>query len=426
MRILCTGISHKTADVALRERLALGPSAIHSALEDFRQRWPEAEILAISTCNRTEAYAARPVHGHPREDELRNWFCGLGGLAEAEAAETIYTLTDAAAARHLFTVASGLDSLVPGEAQIVAQLKAAYAAAVEQQTARTVLNELMQGALHAAKHVRRETDIGAGKVSVASVAIDCVVRKLAALTGKCVLNIGAGKMNELMLDRLKELGVGRILVANRSAARARQLASKCGGKAVPFGSIGKQLARADVVVTSTASETTILTQKMITRSQRTRGARPLLIVDIAVPRDVESSAGQIPNVFLYNIDDLESVVRRTIRTRRGQKSAAGKIIDEHVDEFLSNLNVRQVAPTIDALYAYMRGIADEELSAARNKLAAHEDVEADAEALQRALHRTIRRIMHPAARALRNAAGTDAARAHIAAIRKLFELDKSS
>ncbi|MHC4982603.1 MAG: glutamyl-tRNA reductase [Planctomycetota bacterium] len=426
MRILCTGLSHKTADVALREKFALDSGALHAVLEDFRRRWPEAEGFAISTCNRTEAYTARPVHGHPREDELRKWFCEFGRLSPAGAAEAIYTFVDAEAARHLFSVAAGLDSLVPGEAQIVSQLKDAYAAAVEKQVARAVLNELVQSALHVAKHVRRETDIGAGKVSVASVAVDCVVGKLGALAGKCVLNVGAGKMNELMLDRLKELGVESILVANRSASHARRLASRCGGRVAAFDSLERHIEQADVVVTSTASEAPILTRNTVAAAQRKRGGAPLLIIDIAVPRDVESSAGEVQNVFLYNIDDLESVVRSTIRTRRDQQSAAEKIIDGHVAEFLNNLNVRQVAPTIDALYSYMRKIADEELSSARNKLALHEDVKEDSEILRRALHRTIRRIMHPAAEALRQAAGTDAARAHIAAIRKLFELDEPS
>ena len=426
MRVLCTGISHKTADVATRERFALDRASVRSALDDFRRLWPEAEALAVSTCNRTEAYVARPLHGHPREQELRDWFRALGGPARAEAAETIYTFVDAEAARHMFTVASGLDSLVPGEPQIVAQLKEAYGAAVEKQTARAVLNELVQTALHAAKHVRRETRIGAGKVSVASVAVDCVVGRLGALAGKCVLSIGAGKMNELMLRRLRQLGASRVLVANRTAGRARQLAAGCGGEVVPFRSLKESLALADVVVTSTASDSPILTRRMIAAARKSRSRKPLLIMDIAVPRDVEAAAGELKNVFLYNIDDLESVVRSTIRTRRGQGRRADRIINEHVKEFMEALNVRQVAPTIDALYTYMRKIADEELASARNKLTGHADAGEDTEILQRALHRTIRRIMHPAARALRDAAGTDAARAHIAAVQRLFRLDKKS
>jgi glutamyl-tRNA reductase len=425
MRILCTGISHKTADLDLREKFALDSSGLPAMLEDFRKRWPEGEVLLISTCNRTEAYVARPVHAHPRENELREWFCEIGGHAAAPD-EAVFTLNDAAAAKHLFEVASGMDSLVPGEAQIVAQIKDAYATAVKKHTARAVLNELVQSALHAAKHVRHETEIGAGKVSVASVAIDCVVGKLGTLAGKCVLNIGAGKMNRLMLDRLRELGAATLLIANRSRRGALALAAGCGGKAVAFSSRGKHLARADVVVTSTASAKPILTTKMIAAARRRRSDRPLLIIDIAVPRDVESGAAGLKKVFLYNIDDLESVVRKTMHMRRSQRSAAGKIISEHVEEFLGNLNIRQVAPTIDALYSYMRRIADQELSSARNKLAAHKDSGEDSDILQRALHRTICRIMHPAARALREAAGTDAARAHVAAVRKLFELDGAS
>lgn len=423
MRILCTGINHKTAPVALRERLAIDPAATGAALADLVERWEDAEFVILSTCNRTEVYAARELHGHPREGELRSWVCSFRGERVEPFEEAIYTLTDASAVRHLLAVASGLDSLIVGEAQISGQVKAAYALAREGGTAGAVMNDLFQTALHVAKHVRSETGLGAGKVSVASVAIDCVMRSPNAPPGKCVLSIGAGKMSQLMLRRLAGLGASRILIANRSAERASELAEQVGGEAVDFASLGEHLVAADVVLASTAADSPIITHRMIDEAQRSRGGRPLLIVDIAVPRDVDPTVGEIDNVSLYNVDDLERVVSAAVNGRHKQRVAAEAIVAGHVAEVLRGLRIRDVAPTIDAMYRYARRIADEELEAAANKLREHDDIEADRRILHRALHRTVRRILHPAVENLRKAATSDAVRAHVASLRKLFELD---
>jgi len=424
MRILCVGMNHKTADVALREKLSFDAGQVRHALGELGDKWAEAEFVVVSTCNRTELYMARPVHGHPREEELREWLAAFHALKLDDIAPALYTLADTEAIRHLFTVAAGLDSLVPGEGQIVAQLKDAYAAGVEARAARTVMNDLFQMALHVAKHIRTETGIGAGKVSVASAAIEFVCQIFESLRGKCVLNVGAGKMNQLMLKQLSELGAGRIVVVNRSPDKAEALARACGGQARPLAELGDSLAQADIVLTSTGSESPIITRKMVQAAQDRRRWRPLLIVDIAVPRDVQADVGELENVFLYNIDDLERIVRSTIQMRHGQRDAAAKIVDRHVEEHSGSFNVRNVAPTIDALYRTMERIAAEELAAARSKLTTHQDADADAEILQRALHRTIRRILHPCAQNLRRSAGSDSAKAYVSSIRHLFDLDK--
>lgn len=424
MRVLCLGISHKTADVGLREKLAFQAARIPAALADLASRWAAAEFVVVSTCNRTEVYTARPVHGHPRQEELLRWLGGFHGVDLAEYADATYALADADAVRHLFAVASGLESLVIGEPQIVAQLKGAYAAAVEAGAARAILNELFQTAFHVAKEVRGRTRISSGKVSVASVAVDAVAESLGSLEGKTVLNVGSGKMNELMLRHLGALGGDTILVANRSAGRAEDLARRCGGRAVALESLGDSLALADVVLTSTAAQTPIITREMIDSAQARRQNRPMLIVDIAVPRDVEPACGEVTGVRLYNIDHLERIVEASLKTRRTQSVAAEAIIAEHLAKVLARLNIKGVARTIDALYRRMQEIADEELADAMNKLAAHDDADADVEILRRALHRTVRRIMHPVASGLRDEAGADSARAHVATIRKLFDLDE--
>jgi glutamyl-tRNA reductase len=424
MRILCLGISHKTADVALRERLALDSPAVEMALRDLSSRWEKAEFVILSTCNRTELYVARPIQGHPRDGELEECLGRLCSVPVSQFQGSLYTLRDGEAAGHLFAVAAGLDSMVPGEDQIVGQMKDAYAAAVKASTARGVMNELFQTAFHAGKHIRSETEIAQGKVSVASVAVDCVGKVFPTLTGKVVLNIGAGKMSEVMLRQIAQFGAEVILVANRSMDAARELAAACGGVAVPLRAVAEHLWAADVVLTCTSSPTPLITRQMVETAQHHRGWRPLLIVDIAVPRDVEEDVRELENVRLYNIDDLQEIVRSTLSSRHGQRGSAQKIIDEHVRELMQALSARGVAPTIDALYRRMKAIADEELSAARRALAAHSDAEDDEKVLQRALHRTIRRILHTAAKNLREEAGSDVVRAHVAAIRKLFQLEE--
>jgi glutamyl-tRNA reductase len=423
MRILCIGTNYKSADVAVREKLAFDPEQRKAAMADLQRRWPEAEFVILSTCNRTELYAARPIHGHPREEELRSWLPEFHALPAADYDPVLYLLADAEATTHLFAVASGLDSLVTGEAQIVAQVKGAYGEAVEAGSAGAIMGELFRGALHVAKHIRTETDIALGKVSVASVAIDFVHQLFETLAGKSVLNIGAGKMNELMLRQLRGMGAERLVVVNRSRPKAETLAGACGGQAGDFTHLADHLAEADVVLTSTASPDPILSVAMVQAAQKRRGFRPLLIMDIAVPRDVEAAAGAVENVFLYNIDDLEKVIQANLATRHYQRGAAHSIITEHVEEVLAALSVRKVGPTIEALYRLADQIAGEELAEARNKLSTHADSKEDMEILQRSLRRAIRRFLNPCTQKLRQAAATSAARAHVAALRELFELD---
>jgi len=423
MRLLCIAATYKTAAVDLRERLTFDRAGRGRALADLARRWPETECVILSTCNRSEVYVARPAHGHPREQELRDWLAEFHGLDEDDLGEAVVTLADDEAARHLLAVAAGLDSMVPGEAQIIRQIKDCYAAAGEAGTAGAVLNVLFQSALRSAKEVRSQTAIGAGKVSVASVAVDCVLGHVESLAGKVVLNVGASKMNELMLRRLAELGPARILVANRSPDRAAALAAACNGQVVPFADIAAHLAEADIVVTSTASESPILTADGVAPVVAGRGDRPLLIVDIAVPRDVAADVGELPGVTLRNIDDLNAVVRETMDLRREQRDAAERLIDRHVEELVDRLDVRHVVPAIKSLYRRMERVAAEELAEAGRKLASHSDADEDLRILRRATRRLIRRMLHPATRALRRRAGSDQAADLAAALRELFALD---
>lgn len=422
MRILCTGLSHKSTGVALREKLVFSAAQASRALGELSRRWPGGEYLILSTCNRTELYIARAVHGHPREQEAAEWLGEFHSLPLESYIGSLYELADQEAVGHFFRVAAGLESMVPGESQIVGQIKQAYELSRQAGVSGPTINELVQTALHVAKHVRSETPLARGKVSVASVAMDCVKGTVGSLRGKTVLNIGAGKMNSLMLRQMVQAGAGRVLVANRSIRKATELAKSVGGQAVALADLAGPLEQADVIVTSTASPRPILKAGMLEISQRHRKHRRLLIVDLAVPRDVEDEARKIRGVKLFNIDQLDKIVQASLGARRGGMASALAVVDEHLAQCTRSLNLRKVAPTIDALYRRMEQIAREELDVAMRKLSTHDDAQADEAILRQVLHRTVRRILHRPAHNLRNCGDSDATRVHVASLEKLFEL----
>jgi glutamyl-tRNA reductase len=421
MRILCVGMNHQTAPLELREKLAFGPEQAARALRELHDRWADAEFLLLSTCNRTELYVARPLHSHPREEELTAWLGEFHTLPAKTYRDALYVNVDGEAIRHMFTVAAGLDSMVPGEGQIVSQVKAALSAAEKAHAAGPQLQSIVTEALHVSKHVRSETGIAAGKVSVASVAVDCIKRVFETLAGKCVLSIGAGKMNEILLRQIRDLQPERIIVTNRSADRAESLAAASGATAALWEQLPQLLEQADVVVTSTASASPVLTAEMV-RAARQGRQDPLLLVDLAVPRDIAAAAAEIENVSLYNVDDLEEIAASALETRRQHLDDARAIVEEHYQRFIDDLNVRAVTPTIEALYRRVDAIIEDELAEATNKLSSHDDMQQDMEILQRSLRRAMRRLCHPAADALRGEAADGTGSAHAEIIRKLFNL----
>ena len=423
MRLLCLGMSHKTASVDTRERLAFDADRQGSALSDLRARWPEGEFAIVATCNRTEIYVARPNHAHPRSEELRGWLAEQSGMHAWELAELTYTLQDAEAIRHLFAVAGGLESMVVGENQIVGQIKAAHARAVEFQAAGPALKDLFQRALHTAKHIRTETDISAGKVSIASVAVDCIRQHPDAVTGGTVLIVGAGKTVELMLETLATLGAGRVLVVNRSPEKARQLADRFDGEAMGLDALGPALSQADIVLCSTGSPDQVISAEMVRGARADRPDDRLVIVDIAVPRDVDPAVREIDGVCLHNIDDLQPVIDRTLSGRLDFDGKIDALLDEHVAEMAGWLELRRVAPTIDALHRQLTALAEAELQQARNKLSSHDDAAEDAEIIRQCLHRTIRQILHPLTDYLKSRANDEDANERVAAVRELFQLD---
>lgn len=422
MRLLVVGVSHKTADVAVRERLAVDAGGTGTALRALADRFGEAELALLSTCNRTELYCARPVHGHPREPELLDAL-GRGAVDPHVYERCAYTLTDAEAIRHLFRVAAGLDSMVLGECQVLGQVRQAYQLAAEAGTVGPQLDALFRAALATAKAVQSRTDIAAGRVSVAGVAIDAAREALGDLAGASVLSVGAGKMNLLMLRRLHELGAARFAILNRTPERAERIAAPAGAEAGSLGELPARLADADVVVCSTGSPEPLVTRAMVEHAMLARPDRPLLLMDIAVPRDVAPAVRGLPGVRLYDLDDLDAVVRSSFRTRASEVSRCDAIVEEQVAAFQAWLSARQVAPTIKALRRRLREIADDELAAAERKFSTHGDAAEDHAILRRAMHRLVQRILHAPTGNLRSEGHTEAARVHAAALRRLFDLD---
>jgi glutamyl-tRNA reductase len=420
MRILCTGLNHTTAPVAIREKLAFSSIATVGALGSLRTAYPQSEFLLLSTCNRTELYVIRPLHEKPYPEDLHRWLAETQSVALEEFESALYTYGDDDAIEHLFCVTAGLDSMVPGEDQIVAQIRTALQLACEQDAAGVDLRELFDKALHIGRIVRTETGIAEGKVSVASVAIDAIGHVFASLTGKTVLSIGAGKMNEIVLQQIRALLPEALLVTNRTAARGRELADACGGLFRPLHELPALLQSADVVMTSTGSRAPIITTEALRQAQAARNDRPLLLIDLAVPRDVEAAAVKIPNIFLYNLDDLEAVVAQTLSNRKAHITAARKIVQNHLKAFSHSAHAAHITPTIEALYQRLESIINIELEQATNKLETHDDAAEDLEIIQRALHRALRKFVHPAANYLRSNARSAAN--HAATLRKLFQL----
>lgn len=418
MRILCLGVNFRSARLAIREKLAFTPASADRALRQLGQAWPRAEFFLLSTCNRTELYTARPLHAHPREEELLHWLGRFHQVDPGEFADAIYSHVEADAVGHLFAVAAGLDSLVPGEPQIVAQVKQAAAAAAEVGPLGSTLRNLIDEALRAAKDVRTRTGIAEGKSSVASVALDVLAETFGDLTGRCLLSIGGGKISEILLGQARALAPQRMIVANRSPDRAQELAQAVEAEPADLSDLPDLLARADVVITSTGSAKPIITRAML----ESGADRPTLLIDLAVPRDIEPAAGELPGITLRNIDDLDAVVTRSLAGRADHLEPARAIIDEHLARFMDNVNVQAVVPTLEALYARMEEIIDAELTEAANKFSTHDDSDEDMDILRRSLRRAMRRLCHPAAENLRRQAAAGHGERSAQILRKLLDL----
>ena len=422
-RLLVLGLNHTTAPLAVRERLSFNPQQQREAIAAFQARFPHAEIVLLSTCNRIELYTARPVHGHPRIEQVIEFLAEFQKIEPAEFSAHLYTHSEVEVVRHLFSVACSLDSMVLGETQILGQVRGAYDTALACKSAGALLHPLFQRAVAVGKQVMRDTALSEGRVSVASVAVDYARRIFETFGDKTVLTIGAGKMATLALTNFRMLRPGRLLVCNRDPAKAQRLAAEFGGTPVAYEGLADHLAAADVVITSTGAMQPIITRKMFEAILPRRRYRTIFLIDIALPRDIEAGVGELDNVYLYNLDDLQQVVAATHQQRAGAVNIARAIIEQQIQEFLAWNRAREMGPLIERLYRRAQEIAQEELSRYLNRAGpVNEQQRAMLEDLTR---RIVNKLLHQPVQTLRD---TDGLRSPVtaSAMEKLFGLEADS
>jgi len=358
------GLSHRTAPVEVRERLAVAPEQLEEELREIVARGHFDEALLISTCNRVELYGVS-MNPTAAAQSARNTLASR--LPNSTSEDVFYSERGVAVVRHAFRVASSLDSLVVGEPQILGQVKEAFDAATNAGTAGTLIGRCFSHAFSTAKRVRNETGIAEGTVSVSSIACELARKIFGNLDGRRTLLLGAGEMGEGAARNLRQTGT-QLHVINRSEARAEALAKSCGGRAIPYERLTTELAEADVVIASTASTKFILTPELMKGVVRSRRHRPLFIIDIAVPRDVDPRIGTMDNVFVYDVDDLQQVAEQNLAVRAREAAQAERIIEEEVESFLKWRRSLELAPTIVALRKQFGDVADEELRRALGRL----------------------------------------------------------
>lgn len=372
MTLIAFGINHKTAPVDIREKVAFAAEKMELALQDCIHNAAVHEAAILSTCNRTELYCGLD------EGDINNlleWFCEYHQLSRKELEPYIYMHTNNDAVLHILRVASGLDSLVLGEPQILGQIKDAYSTANHAGTIGRQLNRLFQHTFSVAKQVRTDTAIGASPVSVAYAAVSLAKRIFANLSEHTVLLIGAGETTELVARHLTEQGVKKIIVANRTVERAQTLASQFDAEAIALSDMPDRLVEADIIIASTASQLPILGKGAVERALKSRKHRPMFMVDIAVPRDIEPEVGSLDDIYLYTVDDLHEVIEEGRHSREEAAKQAEGIIEHQVDHYMGWLRSLEGVDTIRAFREQAEQKRDEQLVLAQKQLAAGKDPE---------------------------------------------------
>lgn len=350
MSVVVVGLNHRTTPVEVLERAAIARDELAGALHDLAKREHLAEVAVLSTCNRIEIYL-RATKFHPALAEVTDFLAAQSGVDADELTDYLYTFHDEAAVTHLFGVAAGIDSMILGEGEILGQVRGAWEEARRRDTVRQSLGALFRHAVEVGKRARTETEIARRAVSVSSAAVWLATERLGSLVGSKVLVLGAGKMGEGMTVALADTGVAEVVVANRNPERGSELAARVGGRPVGLDEAAAALERADLVLTSTGSGEVILTREDVEQAMARRPGRPLLVVDIALPRDVEPAASSVPAVTLLDIDDLKTFVERSMDSRRREVGRVRALITEEVDRHRAEASAREVAPLVAALRA---------------------------------------------------------------------------
>jgi glutamyl-tRNA reductase len=422
MRILVIGCNHRTLPVEQRERLALDSSHCADVLRTFRKTFPECEAVLLSTCNRTELYMARAVHGHPRVEEAVDFLALCCSAFPHEFSESLYEHTDEDAIRHLFRVTSSLDSMVIGESQIVAQVKHALALAEQYQAIGRGLRPLFQRALAVAKEIHSSTGIAAGQVSVASTAVSWLRQELGSFDKKSVLLIGAGQHGTATLQHVLTAGPRQVWLTSRHVNRAQDVArritptDRTAVTVVPFEDRQRYVYDADIIISAASGDEPLLTPQHLQNG----GPRSKVLLDTAVPRSIDPNVATMPGIRLLNIDDLRGPAEAAMQDRSRHIDQCIAIIGQHVQEYLAWQRSRDIGPILEALDDRIDAISVRELERVLPKLR-HIDP-ADRALLEQMLHRIARKLLHDPAKTLHEKAADGRARTYAEALRTLFHL----
>jgi glutamyl-tRNA reductase len=415
MQLFTLGLNHQTAPLAVRERVTFQAERLQSALDEFVRREPVKEAAILSTCNRTELYCAL---GEPQA--ALDWLASYHRVQTQELKPYVYTLPHAEAVRHAFRVASGLDSMVVGEPQILGQMKAAARAAESAGTLGTLLNKLFQRSFAVAKEVRSNTGIGANVVSMAAAAVKLAARIFPSLADQKVLLIGAGEMIELAATHFAAQRPRAMAVANRTLERAQALAHRFGAESMELRDLPERLPEYDIVISCTASSLPIIGKGTMERTVRVRRHRPMFMVDLAVPRDIEVEVAAMDDVFLYTVDDLSAMVREGVDSRQSAVAQAEAIIESQVGSFLHWMDAREMVPLIRQLRESAEDARRGEVERAARQLARGDDPKAVLEALS---HGLTNKLLHAPTQALNQGASDDALKALVARLYRLRSHD---
>ena len=421
MSVVVIGLNHRTMPLDLFERMTIDGARLPKALHDLASRDHLGEVVVLSTCNRTEVYAiAERFHG--AYADVRNFLSELAFVAPDEFADHLYVHYDAEAVRHLFSVAAGLDSAVIGEAEILGQVRSAWEQAGQEATSGPILNLLFRHALETGKRARTETGIARGTASVSHAAVEMAAGRLGTLAGKRVLVLGAGDMAEGMATALQGAGVAEVLVANRTWRKARALSDRIGGQAVRLSDLPTALADVDLLLTSTGSQVPVVERDDFAPVMASREGQPLLIVDIAVPRDVDPTVRDLPGVTLLDINDLRTFAQAGIERRSHELAAVEVIVDEELERFRSVASARSAAPLVGSLHGWADDVRSAEMVRFERRLASLDPRQRDVvEALTKGL---VAKLLHPPTMALKDHAGSPTGDRLADALRQLFDLEE--
>jgi glutamyl-tRNA reductase len=428
------GCSHQNAAVEFREQLSFTTAQARAALDAFRQQFPSTEVVLLSTCNRIELYTAvngvvetidspAPVLHEINRDDVIHFLADQRHLSPDQLLESMIYRSGVEAVTHLFTVAASLDSMVVGETQILSQVKEAYDLAVESGSAGPLTHAVFQAASRVARRVQRETMIHRKRVSVPSVAVGEIIPEFFdSLADKTVLLMGAGEMGRETLRYLIDGGAKDIRIVNRSRERADTIASEIGGRVIPWEDLDRALVDADVVVGTTSASEPIITKERFARIQDARRQRVLLILDLAVPRDVDPAVGQCNDVYLYSVDDLQAACERNRQERRKEWPRAKRIIDDETARFVGDLQHRATGPVIQRLRDHASDMKREEWIRLENRLKQMNVSEDARREIEKSLDRLVNKLLHPPLASLRDDAATGHQRGLLEALKQLFSL----